>query len=357
MALALPGSTPSTPPGLTIDGTQYGAWTRSTISKNLDEFARTWSVEFTDRWAPNGDPWPILPGMKATFWAGAKLVDTGYVTRTNWSSSADNYRVTAEGRSATSDLVDCAPLAGDGSDQLKGLTPLKIVERICKPFGITVFDEVLDLVPVSKFNIELGESCFDVIDRLCRSRGYLPRTTPEGWLVLTKSSMFTRTVDLPESQLVTRRLEYSEENRFSEYFVYGQHPSEDRFSGKRILDQAGRDFDGIVARHRPLVVLAEAPASKESLDKQATWERNVRMGRSETVHYRVPGVLAPDGEPWDPGMLARLDDKVLRVKSTLLVKGANHTWDESGQWTDLMLTRPEAYSDEPLKGKKGSGAW
>lgn len=345
------------PPILVVNGVKFDAWTSASLRKSLDEFSRAWSVEFTDRWAPEGEAWAILPGNEVQFLAGSHILDSGYVTRTNWSSSALDYTVTAEGRSRTCDLVDCAPLAGDTSDQVKGLTPFKLAQKLAEPFGITVLDESGDNRVLTRFNIELGETCFEAIDRVCRSRGILPSTTPEGFLLLQKAGVSDRTVDVSSDLAATRSLEYSEENRFSEYFVYGQHPGEEKFRGDKILNQAGRDFDGIVARNRPTVILAESPASKEDLDRQATWERNVRMGRSEVVRYRVAGILAPDGDPWEPGMLARLQDDVIRVHSTLLVKSVSHTWDANGQWTDLELTRPEAYTTEPIKGKDSKGAW
>ena len=344
-------------PILAIDGERLDSWTSATVRKSLDEFAHSWSVTYTDKWAPKFEPWTILPGARVQFIVdGFSALVTGYVTRATWRSTATNYAVTAEGRSVTADLVDCVPFARI-SDQAKTLTPFKLITKICEPFNITVLDEVKDNKPLKKFNVELGETAFDAIDRVCRSRGILPMTRSDGALVLTKSSNFTRTVDMPEDLPASRQLEYSEENRFSEYYVYGQHPGEENFKRDRVLNQSGVADDGIVGRYRPTVILADTPSSKADLDKQALWERSVRLGRSEIVRYRVSGVVAPDGEPWEPGMLARMNDKVLRVNSTLLVRSVAHTWDASGPWTDLEFTRPEAYSEDPFPAKNSKGGW
>lgn len=343
-------------PVLSVDGTKYDAWTSATVRKSLDEFAHSWSVEYVDKWAPMGDPWSILPGAQGVFYVDDYPIVTGYITRSTWQSDENNYTVTAEGRSETADLVDCAPFFAE-SDQANNLTLAKMVTSLCDPFSITVVDDSGDTRALKKFTIDLGESAFDAIDKACRSRGVLPMTSPEGWLVLTKAENFSRQVDLPEILLKRRALEYSEENRFSEYFVYGQHPGEETFRGDKIVQQAGQDYDGVVSRYRPSVTIAESPASKADLDAEAAWIRNVRAGRSEVVRYTVAGVLAPDGPPWGPGMFARLNDTILRVRSTLLVQSVTHTWDDSGIWTELVLTRPEAYTTKPFPAKKPGGQW
>lgn len=344
-------------PQVEINGNRYGAWTEATLRKSLDEFVRSWTLSFTDRWSPDGEPWTILPGSDTTFYGQGHVLDTGWVSRTTWNQSAETYTVAAEGRSVTSDLVDCAPLTDASSDQLRGLIPGDAISVLCEPFGIAVLDETLDLAPLGRFNIELGETAFDTIDRICRGRGLLPMTANDGSLVLTVSNNFSRKVKLDPTTIVTRRLNYSEDDRFSDYYVYGQHPGEERFRGARILDQSGHAKDGLVTRHRPTVVLAESPMDKANLDTQAKWERNLRMGRSETVQYRVGGLLNSAGLPWEPGDLVSVDDDQIRVHSELLIKDVEHTWDESGEWTDITLTRPEAYTTDDFQGRSSGGTW
>lgn len=342
-------------PELEVNGTKYGAWTSVQVTRSLDSFAASWSVQYTDKWAPNSDPWAILPGDTAKVVLGDKTLATGFVNVASWQAGSE-YRVTAEGRSATGDMVDAAPFA-DISDQATRLTLGALAKALAAPFGIEVVDESGDTRPLEKFTIDLGESAFDALDRACRSRGVLPSTTPEGAILLSKAGALFRSVSIDPLRIARRGLSLDESQRFSDYYVYGQHPAEETFRGDKVVSQAGHAPDQSVARYRPHVTVTDAPSTGDDLQREAAWIRNVRAGRSEVVRYRIAGPLAPDGGVWEPGMLCKVEDKILRVFASLILQTVVLTWDANGQWADLTLTRPEAYSPDPFPERTSRGEW
>ena len=343
-------------PSLLVDGKEYRAWTSLTATKSLDNFAHAWTARYVDRWAPVNEPWTILPGYTASLHLGGTSLITGYVTQATFSKAPEAYSAATAGRSITADLVDCAPFA-DRTGQLRNVTLGEIVRLICLPFGIQVQDDSGDTRKFKKFVIELGESAFDAIERACRSRGVLPFTTEFGVLRLLRAEQFTRSVELPPAWVEVGQLEYTEESRFSDYYVYGQHPGEERFKAAAVVNKSGTSQDAQIERWRPLVVLADAPTSAEDMAAQATWERNVRAGRSEVVRYTTRQALAPDGKPWEPGMQMKVSDKVLRVTGVLMLRTVRYTWDGDGPSVDLELTRPEAFTSEPYPGQQSNGRW
>lgn len=343
-------------PEIQIDGTRYDAWTELQVRKSLDQFSHGWTATYVDRWAPRREPWAILPGLTADLSLAGETLVTGYVTQSSWRVSEGQYQASIGARSLTGDLVDCAPFA-DASGQIRNATLENLIRQICLPFGILVQDDSGDTREFKKFDIELGESAFDAIDRACKSRGVLPQTTGLGEIRLLKADQFSRSVELPADYAHARAMDYTEESRHSDYYVLGQHPGDENFKAAAVVDQSGLAQDGQIERWRPLVIMTDAPVSAEDLAAQAKWERNVRAGRSETVRYTTAHVLAPDGKPWEPGLLCKMNDTILRVTGTLILRAVSWSWSDRGPSVELELTRPEAYSQSEIPLRQSGGQW
>jgi prophage tail gpP-like protein len=96
------------------------------------------------------------------------------------------------------------------------------------------------------------------------------------------------------------------------------------------------------------VLYPEHGATVEELKAFATWSRNTRLAQSERVTYDMPGTLASDGEIWEPGQLVSVRDDQIGIDATLVISSARVRVDANGETTQLDLTRPEAYTQQPI---------
>jgi prophage tail gpP-like protein len=326
-----------------VDGGEYAGWTQVEVERSLDRFAHSFDLGYTDRWSEAAEPWPIRPGATAQIKYGNHILITGWVEASTFSAQRDQWRLRAQGRSLTGDLVDCGALfkTGNWNNQLLRV----IANDLVSPYGLAVELSIPDNEPIRKFTIEMGESVYDALERLVRNRGYLLTTHPDGNVGLVRLLDFVGSVvDVPVADAISRELSEDAQDVHSQYLLRSQSYGADEFG----LDVTiRRTFDGQPVtgmRHRPMVLFADSASSREELAKRAAWEQNVRYGRSVRVRYSLPGVLDPRGLPWAPATQYFVNDPVLGVEERLLCVRANVHVDNGDLMTDIELTRPEAFS-------------
>ena len=341
---------------LVVDGKTYAGWTEVRVQRSLDQFAHSFEMNYTDRWAEGDAPAALTVGAACQVKLDSFPLITGWLNQARISLSAGSIEATAAGRSKTGDLVDCAAIHKTG--QWRNQTALKIVRDIVAPFGIPVEADAqaaADAAQVKRFDLEDGESAFDAIDRLARLRAMLPTSTTAGalrFVRLTRSNG-ARVLRLDVSGAIRREWENTDENRFSVYRIRSQTGrfSEDE-SPRRAALEAFEVSDAAVKRYRPLVVQSETGARLVELRDHATWIRNTRAAQAERVIYEFPGGLAPDGRPWEPGTFVAVDDRFLGVNEILVIAAVTTTLNNTQFTTEIQLARIEAYSTEPIPAKE-----
>lgn len=328
---------------LVVDGAPYVGWIDVEIERSLDRFAHSFDFTYVDRWSDEVEPWPIKAGVPVSVKYGNHVLITGYVSSSRFELDDREWRLRARGRSATGDLADCSAIFKTGTWVNQMVS--KIANDLVAPYGLTVELSIADNTPVPRFTLELGESVYDALDRLVRNRGYLLTTNPDGNVSLIRLQNFIGTVAAVPVQEATRRaVDEDEQDVHSQYFLRSQSFDTDE-SGADVTIR--RKFDGPPVtgmRHRPLVLVADSASDRTQLEKRATWEQNVRYGRSLRVHYTLPGALDPSGLTWLPGRHYHVRDEVLGVEETLLCVRACLRVQKDELLTEIELTRPEAFS-------------
>ena len=284
---------------LVIDGRAYEGWIAINVERSLDMFANSFSLTHVDRWAELDEPWPIREGAAAQVKYGSELLISGFVCTAEWGVDSGEYRLTANGRSKTADLVDCSAQhkTGHWSKQ----TATAIIKDLIQPYGMTVTAQGPDTEKFDRFSLESGETVYDAIDRLCKVRGFLPVTARDGNLVLlTTDKPVGSIIELPVETAISRYVRTDDQERFSDYIFYGQRSGTDSDGDSTTVSITGLIADEAVSRSRPLVIVADAPATLERMKTRATWERNVRAGRSMRVRYKLPSIISPAKRPWAP---------------------------------------------------------
>lgn len=339
---------------LSINGWKYSGWTSMQITRGIENLAHSFSVTLTDRWENDGEDIPIRSGDACTVSLGDQLLTNGYVDDDGIEYDATNRSLTCQGRSATSDLVDCS-VAGS---QFKGLGLLAIAKRLCSPFDISVSTNV-DLGSVFRvFELQDGETVFQALQRAAQRRGVLLLTKADGSLIFDRvGSVKVKTKLVYGRNILRGSRRRSWRDRFSNYTVKSQSSGTDDFFGKSASSISRSSTDSAVTRHRPITIMADDEDSGSELQKRVDWERNVRAGRSDRVGITVQG-WEHDGGLWDPNTIVSIEDKILRLNTDLLIVETVHSRNEQdGSITTLSLTMPEAFDVQPLPPpKKKSGS-
>lgn len=349
-----------------INGKQYGGWSTVQITRAMDAIAGAFAINLTERWAGNGriqeqvKPWPIMAGDICVLKIDGETIIDGYVDQFRPSFSPESHNIEIQGRDKTCDLVDCT--AFHQPDQWKNVSLLEIAKILCKPFGINVTADV-DVggkFPVVK--LQQGETVFSALDRLCRFRKVILSPGKAGSVIITRAGQVRAVTRLVQGVNILEAdgvLDNSQ--RYSLYVVKGQNVSSMATDGEVQAHAEARINDSGIARYRPLVVMAESGATNASAADRATWEANVRLGRSATARITVRGWRqGPNGPLWAPNLLVGVQASFLRMDGDMLVRQVTFQRTEAGTTADLDLVSPQAFSPEPpdkdkQKRQKGNG--
>jgi prophage tail gpP-like protein len=310
------------------------------------------------------------------------LVLTGYVDSYAPRFDADTHVVEIRGRSRTADFVDSSAVVPGG--QMKGLSLLDVALRLAAPFGLAV--EVLSaLGPVlPDVQIQQGETCYAVVERLCRMQGLLVCDGPGGALALARAGTRRAQGALIQGvNLLSASAELDQSRRHSEYIVKGQRPNTDDrgdgpapAAGRGLLEQLtgdgggagatvraclGRALDVAVGRYRPLILIAETQTDDASAFRRALWEARRRLALGVKASVLVQGWRQQPGAAgsplWDVNLLVPVVSDWLGIDREMLISAVEFRKDDGGTTTALELTLPDAFqgADETAPGGSASG--
>jgi prophage tail gpP-like protein len=341
---------------LTINGQVISGWTNMRITRGIERLPSDFSLGMTELFPGELDKVVVEPGASCTVSIGGDLVITGYVDRFTPSFSDDQHSIQASGRSKCCDLIDCAAEWPGG--QISGASVLGIAQKLASAYGITVASAVSDLPVVPQFNLMLGESGFEIIERVSRYSAVLAYDLPDGSLYLSRvgtvsaASGFTEGVNVQSASV-----QFSADQRYSKYVVYRQ--SVDTLTD--LGDTGNLQYtipDPNVKRNRVLILIAESgDAGGEVTRLRANWELARRAGRSRVVSVRVDSWRDAAGKLWEPNTLADVSLPSLKmVQNGMLISEVTYIRDdENGTVADLVLMSPDAFSPQPILLQPGFG--
>ena len=347
------------PPGNDVLTLQVGnqllsGWQRLTVTRSMDAIPASFDLEVTERF-PDSPDIDIRAGQPCTVRIGGDLVLTGYVDRYAAQVSPSQHTIHVSGRSKSEDLVDCAAFTGSSDNvsmQVKGGTALAIAQAIAKPYGVTITSLAGDGHTIPQFNINLGESCWDVIDRLIRVSGFVAYDLPDGSVVFARAGTDKMASGFAIGANVEQAdISYSLDGRFSEYeghflsvITYGVEGPLTNTAAGPIARDAG------VPRFRKRFVVSEQMSDGVSLAGQrAQWECNRNAGRSQQLNVVADSWRDSAGKLWEPNHLAPISAAVLKLaNASWVIAGVSYVRDENGQHTAVTLMPVEAFSPEPI---------
>ncbi|MDA3920967.1 MAG: contractile injection system protein, VgrG/Pvc8 family [Salinisphaera sp.] len=334
---------------LIVAGQRFTGWQSVSVTRSMEQLSGSFDLTLTDKWALDGGQLQLLDGQACQVLIDSTPVITGYIDEAAPTYDKDTHQVTLSGRDRTGDLVDCAAL--HKSQEINGRTLLQVVQSLCEPFGITVSADVDTGGVLPTAHVQPGETVYELLDRLARSRGVLYTTDGHGALVLTRTgNQRASTALVLGHNILSGSSRRTRRDRYSQYHVLGQHRPASGTGGPAYSasDSAAAQASAVVtdpgiARYRPTVIDAEDQAAAIDCRTRGEWERSVRAGRSATARITVRG-WTDAGQLWAPNRIVRVEDHWLGLRGDYLISAVRYAVDESGgQVCELTVTSPDAF--------------
>ncbi len=363
------------PPGstdilsLTVGNQVLTGWQRVSVTRPLAGIPASFSIEVTEKY-PNATDLDLKPGQPCTVKIGGDLVLTGYVDRYASSISPSQHTIRVDGRSKSEDLVDCSALVENtsaGSPVTPGMqvmngSTLAIARKLAAPYGVPIQSTAGDGVDVAQFNINLGETVWDVIDRITRYSEMIVYDMPDGSLMFAKvgtesmASGFRLGENIESADIM-----FSMDQRFSEYEAHTMATMalgtdagvNSPGVGEIIKDEevsAIPRADGSPRFRKHYIVSEQYIMGLPLAGKRALWEKNRRWGQSFNFNVICDAWRDAKGTLWAPNMLVPVSATQTGWKladKPWLIGTVTYTRDENGQHAHLGLWPPEAFTVEP----------
>lgn len=345
---------------LNIGGQAISGWTEIRVTRGITRLPSDFEVGLTELYPGELDKIVITPGVPCTVSLGSDLVITGYVDRFSPTFAANRHDIRVVGRSKCEDLVDCAAEWPGG--QINGANALAIAQKLAQPYGITVTSTVQNLPPIVTFNLMLGESAFEVIDRISRFSAVLAYDLPDGNLVLAQAGTVTAASGLVEGQNVQEAtVDYSFDQRYSDYKAFKVSVNEFKEfgdAGNQIIDKQDPNVAAL-GRHRELIIISEGGGRGNQVAvNQALWESARRAGRSKRARVVVDSWRDAAGNLWQPNTLVPVDLPSLKLKETLCIGEVTYSrGGDRGTTAELVLMPAAAFQPKPILLQPMFGEW
>jgi len=338
---------------ITTGGKIVGGWQAVRVTRGIERMPSDFDIALTELYPGATDQIVIQPGASCVVKLGADVVVTGYVDRYVPSVSARGHGVRIQGRGKCQDLVDCSAII-DGMT-LNTASALALAQKLAAPFGITAILSGTETgTAIPQITVNIGETPFELIDRVARYRQLLAYEGADGNLILAQGgtvkagSGFALGINV-EGATAT----FSADQRYSEYRVYWTSTDD----LKQVRDETGGvngnlhgvATDPTVLRYRPHLIVSEQTDQGTDIgSRRATWEMNRRNGRSQSISLTCDNWRDSAGALWQPNTLATVDAPILKLSGKAwLIAEVTYRRDDKGTHADLVLMPPEAFALAP----------
>lgn len=351
----------SAPPGagdvltLLVNNQSWTGWQRVAVTRSMDTVPASFDIQVTEKY-PLAPDISIKPGDPCQVKIGSDLVITGYVDRYAAILSPQDHTVRIAGRSKSEDLVDCAAFVGEpgagAGFQIMGGTALSIAQALAKPYNVTISSIAGPGANIPQFNVNLGETAWEIIDRVTRFSKLIAYDMPDGSVVMaqagseTMASGFSQGVNVEQADVT-----FTMDERYSDYeghlfstMVFGNDTGANAPTVGKVVKDEG------VPRFRKRYIISEQTQMGQPIAyDRAVWERNRREGRSQAVNITCDAWRDTNGGLWAPNHLAPITLPELKLAdASWLIASITYLRDEMGQHGRLILMPPSAFDPEPV---------
>lgn len=332
---------------LHLDGREYSGWTEVSVLRGIDSIVGNFQLSLTERARTGAEKWPLRAGADCTVAIDGDQLIAGRIDRLSGSIEGSQHVIRVTGRDKAADLVDASAIHKPGS--WSNVAMDRIVDELVAPFGIAV-DFVGDPgKPIRRFAIQPGETVWSAIERLARFRALLAFSRADGSVYIGPPSNDPPLGTIEEGvNLLVGDGEHDVSDRFSEYVVRGQAHGDDENNGRVVSAVSAKATDPAIARHRPLLIVAEEQGGKAELQKRADWEANVRAARGQTFTATMQGWTMDGVQLWRPNRKVTFRAPSLWVDAEMLIVSTEFVRSsDQGTTTRLRLQPRQAWTELP----------
>lgn len=334
---------------LSVGGQTIGGWTDIRVTRGIERCPSDFDLGLTEAFPGEIDEVVVQPGDEFQMQIGSDLVITGYLDHYRPGFNKSGHVIRATGRGKCQDLVDCAAIWPNG--QISGTSALDVAAKLAAHYGISVKCDVADLIAIPQFNVFIGETAFEIIERISRYSQLLVYDEPDGSLRLAQAGIVQAAGGLAQGVNVEEAyIDYAAEQRFSKYTAFTQ--SVLTFGDLGVGPNMIATVEDVgVKRVREHYIVAEAVQGFFDLAKRrATWEMNRRAARAAAVTVITDSWRDADGTLWTPNTLVPISLPKLKLQDEVWLIGevTYMRSEEEGTRAALTIMRPEAYLPEPV---------
>lgn len=298
-----------------INDTVYKNIENISINKDILKICNSFNISIESQEALN-----IKAGDKITILENKKSFFVGYIDTYNIQITNNKSPLVISGRSLANDLVDCNITE---FKQYTQLTPLSIIQDIIKDFNISVSTNlILDKLD---FNINIGDTYFNAINKICKQYNILVISTKNGNIELVKNTKKQNNIILKDKDLLSINYSNDLSKQFSEYTYLKETTTKDVKNGTVQNDK--------IFRYRPFIKINNQNKNNLDLSK---WEKQNREANSEKLTISI---LNWD---FDINTILQIDTQI--IKNSYLIKSINYTYSgTAGKISNLELINKDLY--------------
>lgn len=334
--------------GVIANAVRISGWKSVMVRRGIEHMPSSFDIELTELFPGDAARVTVQRGDSCQVLLGKDLVITGYIDRVIPAIDKASHSIRITGRSMSQDLVDCSA-EWDGS-QISGANALGVAQQLAQPYGISVSSLADPGPPIPKFNFSVGDTCYELIERICRFTGLLVYDLPDGSVVLAQVGKARAGSGFTEGENIqSGRTTFAGDQVYSEYDACLLSVNYYFDAGLRNAPVA-KSIDPNVKRRRVKKWVCESgQAALDLRQKRADWECARRGGRSLQVWVRTDSWRDAAGTLWTPNTIAKVIAPSLKVSTDLCISEVTFRRNSiDGTTAELVLMPPAAFLPEPI---------
>jgi prophage tail gpP-like protein len=338
---------------LEVGGAAISGWTDIEVTLGIERCPSDFRVQLTERFPGEAKTVEVKPGDPCKVKLGNDLVITGYVDAYEPSIDSRHHQIEVSGRGKCQDLVDCS--ADWPGGQVINTTALDLATKLAGKYGVKVAADNSDIGgKIPQFNIMVGETPYEIIERIGAWRGFLAYELADGSLYLATAgakkmaSGFKLGGD--DANVLAAKATYSIAQRYQSYrgFLQAIDTLEDlkKDPGKPDVNPV---IDKGVPRFRQLDLVVEAQDTLEMIaTRRVTWEATRRAGRGMQLEITADSWRDKDGQLWLPNAIVPVDMPALKAPSLdWTISEVKFRRGENGTSAEVVVMPKDAFVPEP----------
>ena len=287
--------------------------------------------------------WEVLPGDDVIMEDEQGVLLIGQVDTVSSQINAVGGKLAVTGRCKLANFVDSSAPHVPG--EYRNISLESLAEELVSPFGFKIKADDKASKPIDSIQINAGKTCFEVIERLARSAGVVPRSNGIDTLLLDQLKEEILPYQLEEGvNIIEGSGSVSVAQRYSTITVVGQAAGTSDKSGEDTTSIKGEAYDSEVNHSRRLVIVAEDESTPESLNTRAKWAVEARKARGTSLNLTVQGWRDEGGNLWELGQHVMVNAPTLAPKGKYRITGITRTLNDRGSQTRLEFTDSSGYS-------------